>query len=66
MCWATALNVLVDNERMTYTIVAPRNRWQRVERTGEFWREYAARRSDGQLRVILLPADDLTPGTVAA
>lgn len=63
------LNVLVDTERMTnrptFTIVQPRARWTRVS-DGTFRREYVARRSDGQLRLILCRDDNLTPGMVAA
>jgi hypothetical protein len=48
-----------------FTIVQPTNHYRRV-RTGEFWRDYVARRSDGALRLITCRDDSLSAGMVAA
>jgi hypothetical protein len=47
---------------MTYVILQPRNRWTRPAPGAPFLREYVARRSDGQLRVILHRSETLTAG----
>jgi hypothetical protein len=49
---------------MTYTIVQPRNRWARPAPGKPCIREYVARRSDGELRIVLHKRDDLAVGTV--
>lgn len=47
---------------MTYTILERRNAWTRPAPGQPFLRQYVARRSDGELRIVLHRSETLAAG----